>query len=95
MTDYVFDVNYEVRIKLTFKGALLYIRYFEQLVGNNPILKKYIPIPAVGEDYVMKIQVWELMQIFGPNMYAGQDKLFSILFNDEELNKITKMDVVK
>ena len=65
------NLNDEVWVKLTPKGIATY--------NADPVRKKIreeMPKYAIEVQEVMCFQLWELMQIFGHNMYNGGPVLF-------------------
>ena len=66
MTNYGFNINTEVTVKLTKEGEKILREYFEQ----RPQLIK------IDENKIYKASLWEIMNIFGKYFYNGCTVLF-------------------
>lgn len=74
MSDIQFNVNNYVHVKLTPKG-------YAQFLNFHLALGVKIP-PSVTPDGDLKIQLWELMQIFGKEIYSGN---FKVMFENNSI----------
>ena len=71
-----FNINNEVKVKLTAEALAIHRRKFEELHKTYPhALGEYAP-PKVDADGWSKFQLWQLMHDFGPHMFCGSDQLF-------------------
>lgn len=73
------NINSYTYVRLTKEG--------QQVLDRYRAAYRYCPVDKVsGTDYV-RIQLWELMQIFGPEMGMGSPVLFetSILFDSKDV----------
>jgi hypothetical protein len=76
MTTRSINVNEYVQVELTTEGLARYIRHFQNLG-----LKKVPLDNLLGS--TLKVQLWELMNIFGDEMYNGNPR---VMFRE---NKVT------
>lgn len=68
-----FNINYEVKVKLTEYGRELYYHQFDDLIKQGMLMT---PIqPKVDKEGYTTFQLWELMSIYGPHIYMGMTKL--------------------
>lgn len=66
---YPLNLNECVKVKLTEDGLRLYREYWLKLglMGNEP---------RIGADGYYETELWGLMEVFGPELYNGQMKVF-------------------
>ena len=70
MSDVRFNINGDVRVKLTPLGRQIWRSYWKPHDPEGNMEKKIDP------DGWLKIQLWEVMATFGPHMYNGGDVPF-------------------
>lgn len=82
MSDYVsFNVNSSVLVRLTPEGEKHYISYL-----NRYHVDPNRSVNSDADGYV-KFQLWDLMKIFGSEMFMGNDLMFKtkILLNKQDI----------
>lgn len=88
-----FNINDHVKVKLTEKGRDIYYHRYDDWFGQFPN-SDYVPIasyPEVDEDGYTEIQLWHLMEIFGPYLYNGCNVPFednNIYFDEKTVKEV-------
>ena len=68
------NINSNVRIKLTPCGIAKLKARHEELRSSCPSIGKFIP-PKADKDGYCEMQLWEIMNTFGEDMYNGNMNL--------------------
>lgn len=79
----LFNINDNVKVKLTELGRLVYLNYQRQFVSNAEL-------PEPDENGYHEFQMWVLMSIFGQSMYNGGAIPFEgvhILIREQDLTE--------
>lgn len=77
--DRIFNINYNVRVRLTGAGVDIYRRH-SLAIRNSlpPTARPNFPIePSLQIDGTYRDQMWRLMAIFGHHMAAGAEPPFN------------------
>ena len=67
-----YNLNYNVKVKITAKGHEILRLNYEQLLGKLTSQYPYEP-PKIDEDGYSEMQLWEVAHQFGAAMYNGCD----------------------
>ena len=92
-----FNINEHVKVKLTEKGRDIYFHRYDNWLNQYPTAA-YVPIatyPEVDEDGYTEIQLWHLMEIFGPSLYNGCIVPFeenNIYFDEDKIKEVEASD---
>lgn len=70
-----FNINNDVRIKLTDEGIKIYKSMWQEIIKRLPKeaknrMKKFME-PEIDEEGYSRMQLWEVMNIYGKYMYNG------------------------
>lgn len=94
-----FNINSDVNIKLTDAGIVILKSRHENMLkkyADNPAVLKRLgefKTPEVDENGYTRMQMWEVMNIFGKYMYNGNPDLpfeMNIAISEEYLNNLKK-----
>ena len=77
-----FNINSDVKVKLTAKGKEIYKKQHQEIFDRFPDLEKEIKEDEQGYS---NWQLWTLMQEFGPHIHLGSENCFetNILIEDK------------
>lgn len=64
----IFNINDEIKVKLTRKGLRFHREYYYEIYKNTNF--EYTEPPVDGDGY-STFQLWEVMHIFGKHLYNG------------------------
>lgn len=72
------NINYYVTVKLTEHGLDIFKEYehqFDNIRGNKEQTKTKVA-EIIANDYQLRLQGWNMMQIFGNHCYLGSLPIF-------------------
>lgn len=71
-----FNINDEIKVKLTDKGRAVYESYWTAVLASSNGLKPPSLDKWTDEDGWISFQLWDAMTIFGPYCHNGGPNLF-------------------
>ena len=93
----VFNVNNQVLVKLNDSGLKLYKNYLKKTCskfGTKEQKKQYMDtcLAEIDENNNIKLQLWEMMNIFGGHLCGGVNPPFDtdLLIEDKDLKSTKK-----
>ena len=88
-----FNLNSSVKVKLNRQGLEQWVKHYTSVGCDEGSVRKNTAI--IGKDGYAEIQMWQLMNIFGSEMYAGNSEnntmpfeSIDVLFNEADLRDV-------